>query len=312
MLLDIIIGSDFDGRTVKDWLYQHQISRGMITHLKKLPQGITVDGEHATVRRILHTGDVLTLQCDDRSEDENCNLIPTEMPLDIVYEDDDMIAVNKPPDMATHPSHGHFGDTLANGLAYYFASRGIPFVFRAVNRLDRDTSGIVLIAKNRPAAAMLTALMQEGSIRKTYIAVLNGRISPSSGEIRASIRRCSDSIMLREVCPDDAPGAKSAHTRYETLLASDRASVVRAEPVTGRTHQLRVHFAHMGCPIAGDGFYGTAETIPTDADRMMSRQALHAASLILQLPAGTVTLEAPLPPDMQALYDSVRTHADNQ
>ena len=149
----IQIKDSLTGLTVKEVLYRNGISHGLITHLKKLETGITVNGEHATVRRVLNDGDILSLETEDRAEDENEFLTPTEMPLDIIYDDDDLIAVNKPPNTATHPSLGHFDDTLANGLAYYFTSRGIPFVFRAVNRLDRDTSGVVLVAKNRISAA---------------------------------------------------------------------------------------------------------------------------------------------------------------
>ncbi len=304
--MQTVIGKEYDGQTVKDWLYKNNISRGMITHLKKLPLGITVNGEHATVRKCLHNGDILALACKDRAEDTNEDLVPTEMPLDIIYEDDDLIAVNKPFDMATHPSLGHFTDTLANGLCHYFTSRGIPFVFRAINRLDRDTSGIVLITKNRPAASELTSLMQSGKIRKTYIAVLCGKITPECGCIDAAIRRCEQSIMLREVCNSDAPDGKSARTVYETLASASDASIVRAEPITGRTHQLRVHFAHMGCPIAGDGLYGFAETEPTVYDKMMTRQALHAASLTIERNCGTLKLEAALPADMQALCDRIK------
>lgn len=298
--MDITIGCDLAGLTVKDLLYKNGISRGLITQLKKRENGITVNGEHATVRRVLESGDVLSIAADDRAEDENELLVKTKMPLDIIYEDDDMIAVNKPPDMATHPSLGHFDDTLANGLAYYFASRGIPFVFRAVNRLDRDTSGAVLIAKNRIASARLTALMQSGRIRKTYLAILNGR-APEAGTVSAAIRRREASIMLRETCEDGAEGAKSAVTEYKTLFASDKASIVQAEPITGRTHQLRVHFAHLGCPIVGDGFYGSAETVPTEYDRLMTRQALHAAALEIDFGDRVLKLTAALPDDMEKL-----------
>ncbi|MBQ8552495.1 MAG: RluA family pseudouridine synthase [Clostridia bacterium] len=299
--MDITIGCDFAGLTVKDWLYKNGISRGLITQLKKREDGITVNGEHVTVRRVLAVGDILSISADDRAEDENELLVPTKMSLDIIYEDDDMIAVNKPPDMATHPSLGHFDDTLANGLAYYFGSRGIPFVFRAINRLDRDTSGAVLIAKNRISAAHLTALMQSGKIRKTYVAILSGRISPESGTVTAAIRRREASIMLRETCEDGADGAKSAVTEYKTLFASDNASIVQAEPITGRTHQLRVHFAYLGCPIVGDGFYGSAETVPTEYDRLMTRQALHAAALEIDFGDRVLRISAELPYDMEKL-----------
>ncbi len=297
----INITAQLDGLTIKEYFQKNGFSRGLVTRLKKIDRGITVNGEHATVRRVLHYGDKLSLLTDDMADEENENLVPVPMPLDIIYEDDDMIAVNKPADMATHPSIGHFEDTLANGLAYYFSSRGIPFVFRAVNRLDRDTSGVVLVAKNRLFAAKLGELMRAGRIRKTYIAMLNGELMPRDGRISVPIRRKDASVILREVCDLSAVGAKSAVTEYKTLYAGGGASVVSAEPITGRTHQLRVHFAHMGAPIIGDAFYGTAEREPTCYDMKIKRQALHAAQLTVEFEERVLTFEAKLPPDMEAL-----------
>ncbi len=304
--MEIFIDAHTAGLTVKDLLYRNGISRGLITSLKKREGGITVNGEHATVRRELREGDILRLSDEDRHEDENELLLPTKMPLDIIYEDEDMLAVNKPYGIPTHPSLGHFEDTLANGLAYYFYEKGLPFVFRAVNRLDRDTSGAVLIAKSRLSASKLTSLMQTGKIQKTYIAVLNGRICPEEGTVNAAIRRCEDSIMLRQVCDDGEDGAKSALTLYKTLLSSEDASVVEAQPITGRTHQLRVHFSHMGCPIVGDGFYGSAESTPTLYDRLMTRQALHASALSIDFGCRTLNITAPLSHDMEALIRAVK------
>ncbi len=304
--MQIKIDSGIAGFTVKELLSKNGFSHGFTARLKRLDNGITVNGKHVTVRYTLVEGDVLDIASDDLPQDENEFLTPTKMPLDIIFEDDDIIAVNKPPNMATHPSIGHFDDTLANGLAYYFSSRGKPFVFRAVNRLDRDTSGVVLVAKNRIFAAKLSALMRDGHIKKTYLAVLNGRLPQVSGEINAPIRRREKSIMLREVCDGSSDGAKNAVTVYETLYSSDSASVVRAEPVTGRTHQLRVHFSHLGAPIVGDAFYGSAETSPTWLDSEISRQALHAASLEINFGDRSLRLDAALPPDMAHLCSLVK------
>lgn len=295
------IGPELDGITVKEWLKRNGYSRGYVTYLKKLPDGIAVNGEHSTVRRVMREGDVLSLADRDRPEDENEMLVPTPMELDIIYEDEDMIAVNKPSGMATHPSLGHFDDTLANSLAHYFSSQGKPFVFRAVNRLDRDTSGVVLVAKTRISAARLSVLMRDGKIKKTYTAILGGTLSPSNGRITAPIRRKEASVMLREVCESGADGAKEAVTDYETVVSAGDVSLVSATPITGRTHQLRVHFAHMGAPIVGDGFYGSAETAPTMYDRMINRQALHASSLFLELQGKTMLFTAPLPEDMERI-----------
>ncbi|MBQ8249625.1 MAG: RluA family pseudouridine synthase [Clostridia bacterium] len=304
--MQIRIDASLAGLTVKELLLKYGISHSLAARLKRLDDGITVNGEHVTVRRILSEGDLLTLATEDLPQDENESLIPHEMPLDIIFEDDDLIAVNKPPDMATHPSIGHFEDTLANGLAYYFAAQGKPFVFRAVNRLDRDTSGVVLVAKSRLSAARLSGLMREGRIRKTYIAVLNGKLPDENGRIETCIRRKNASIILREVCEESADGAKHAITVYETLFSSDNASVVRAEPITGRTHQLRVHFSHLGAPIVGDAFYGTAEDMPTMLDSAVSRQALHAASLKIDFGDRLLELEADLPLDMVRLCNIIK------
>ena len=304
--LQIIIDGSLAGLTVKELFSKNGFSHGFIARLKRIEDGITVNGRHVTVRHTLSEGELLTLAADDMRDDENELLMPTEMPLEIIFEDDDMIAVNKPPDMATHPSLGHFDDTLANGLAYYFSSKGKPFVFRAVNRLDRDTSGVILVAKNRISAARLSGLMQSGQFRKTYIAVLGGRLPEACGLINAPIRRREKSIMLREVCDITEDGAKEAITAYNVLFSSETASIVSAEPITGRTHQLRVHFSHLGAPIVGDAFYGSAETAPTSLDRLMSRQALHASLLEINLGDRMLRFEAPLPPDMVHLYSTVK------
>lgn len=295
------VKSDFDGKTLKEWLKYSGFSHGLITRLKKLPDGITVNGAHATVRYILHEGDIISTATDDRADDENPFLVPVNIPIDIIFEDEDIIAVNKPPHMATHPSLGHYEDTLANGIAYYFSSRGIPFVFRAINRLDRDTSGVILIAKTRLAAAKYTSLMQSGKIKKKYIAVLCGVLTPPDGIIDAPIRRVPGSVMLRETCEHYDPGAKTACTVFRTVSSAGDASVVEAEPVTGRTHQLRVHFAHMGCPIAGDEFYGHASDSPTPLDGMIGRQALHASELIIETEEKQLVLRAQLPQDILSL-----------
>ena len=347
--MTFVINGDFDGRSVRDWLYHNGVSRALIARLKRLDDGICVNSSRVTVRYILHTGDRLSLALDDRSDDVNENLLPCELPLDIIYENDDFIALNKPAGIATHPSQGHFCDTLANGLAAHYQKLGIPFVFRAINRLDRETSGIVLCAKNQYAASRLSDELCAGRIKKTYIALLNGAPEPTSGNISVYIRRREKSVILREVAPADAEGAKLALTEYETLastadvafsnahtgamstdgtltgaMSTDnvhtgamctdvthtddirasnicRAAVVRAEPLTGRTHQLRVSFAHIGAPIVGDGLYGSAETAPTAFDQLASRHMLHAVSLEFSHGGTHYILRAGLPGDMAEL-----------
>ena len=300
--MEFVIGEEFDGRTVKDLLYQRGVSRGLITRLKGMPDGITLNGEHVTVRRVLEKGDRLRIAVGDTHEEENEFLVPTEMQLFVLYEDEAVMALDKPAGMPTHPSRGHYDDTLANGLAFMFGKRGRPFGFRAVNRLDRETSGIVLVAKDRLAASEYSALMCDGRIHKSYIAILNGT-PEKEGTIDAPIRRKPGSTMLRETCSADDEGAKPAVTRYRLLAVSPdrKVSMVLAEPVTGRTHQIRVHFASIGCPLVGDGLYGTAESFPTDADGMISRHALHAVRLEVCRGSSPLVIDSSLPADMARL-----------
>ena len=291
----IEIDERLDGKTVLDVFKKElKLSSKLITLLKKKERGIVADGARVTVRYILKRGDVLELETDDESENEN--LVPTDLPLDIIYEDDDIIVTSKPPMMPTHPSHGHFDDTLANAICFHMQkTRKEPFVFRSVNRLDRNTSGLVLVAKNRVSALRLYGAMSEGKIEKKYIAILDGVPSPPDGEIDTYIRRREKSIITREVC-EPCEGAARALTSYTTLAHSDKASAVLATPHTGRTHQLRLHFAHMGAPVVGDDLYGKAS-------EEIDRHALHSYYLSFPHPTTGDKLEltAPLPNDMEAL-----------
>lgn len=303
--MQVKVDRDFDGKTVKQLLYSMNISRGLIACLKRDEKGITVNGSHATVRYVLKDGDLLSLAIDDRQCDVNENIVPSPIDVSVLYEDDDMIAVNKPYGMPTHPSHGHFTDTLANGLAFYFSEKGKPFVFRAVNRLDRDTSGVVLVAKNRYAASKLSALMQNGSVKKRYIALLSGRPAEDHGIINAHIRRKNETIILRETCTSDAPSAQTAITEYSVIASGKAASAVIAEPITGRTHQLRVHFSHIGTPILCDELYGGDKAHLPEYEKLISRQALHAFSLEITNDNKKIEIRAGLPSDMSAVFTDI-------
>ncbi|MBQ3126329.1 MAG: RluA family pseudouridine synthase [Clostridia bacterium] len=290
--MDLLIGAEQAGKSVFDILRREMgLSSRMLTRLKQDAQGILVDGERVTVRYRLTAGQRLTLAVDDRTSAEH--ILPIALPLDILMADPDFFAVNKPPDMPTHPSHGHYDDTLANALAYHCAERGEPFVFRPVNRLDRNTSGIVLVARNQIAAARLAASMQAGEIEKRYLALLDGVLTDDAGELCAPICRTAESIITRRVCAEGE--GDYALTRWRVLARTETHTLVEASPVTGRTHQLRVHFAHLGCPIHGDDLYGrAADDLP--------RQALHAAVLTFPHPADhrPICLTAPPPDDLRA------------
>ena len=288
----------FIGLTVKEILTSELgFSKRAISALKARPDGILLNGKHATVRARIQGGDVLTINCEDAESDKE-RLVPSSTLPDIIYEDEHIVAVNKPPYMPTHQSQGHFYDTLANSLAYYYSKEGRPFVFRSVNRLDRNTSGVVLVAKSRLAAAKLSDEMKRDGIKKSYIAILDGTIKNDFGTINTYIRRARESIILREVC-DECEAGKIAVTNYRVLARANGMTLVEAEPRTGRTHQLRVHFAHLGSPILGDDLYGTPSTL-------ISRHALHAHKLNFVHPdtCNEMKIQADLPDDMREIIET--------
>ena len=297
--MDFLIDSAHDGKTVRSYIkFTLHISSRMLTVLKQDENGIVVNGTRVTVRHVLHEGDVLSLALADRAENASHNVPPSDIPLDIIYEDAHVIALNKPPYMPTHPSHNHHDDTLANALAWRYAQAGEPFVFRPMGRLDRNTSGIVLAAKDKLASGMLTAAIREGEVNKTYIAIAVGELPLGMGvqTIDCGIRRQAESVIMRTTCPDFTAPDEVSVTDYEVLDTRDGLSLVRVRPRTGRTHQIRVHFAYIGHPLLGDDLYGTP-------DERIGRHALHAQSLELPLPFADrrICLQAPMAEDMLLL-----------
>ena len=293
--MDFTVDQTCDGRTLRDYLRRTLcVSSALLTALKAAGS-ITVDGAPVTVRHILRAGETVSLAL----ADTECRPEPSGAPVDILFEDDFVLAAAKPPYMPTHESHGHLGDTLANALAGEFVRRGVPFVFRAVNRLDADTSGVLLVAKNRYAAERFGSLVAARQIEKTYIALLTGVPEPPCGVIDTYIRRTGESIILRASYPPGAPSERAV-TAYETVETVGGVAVVRCRPKTGRTHQLRVHFAALGCPIVGDDLYGGGFALP--------RQALHAARLdfVHPITGAPVVIECPLAPDLAAYLETLR------
>ena len=299
--MKITVTDEFDGKTVGVVLRANGASGTLIKLLKSRPHGITVAGADVTVRYTVNTGDVIDIDDGDTYDDENEYIFPSDDKIDILYEDNNVFVLNKPSGMPTHTSHGHYADTLANALCAEYRRRGLPFVFRAVNRLDADTSGAVLIAKSKLSACMLARHMEAGRIGKTYIAALDGEMSSPVGEtliIRSYIRRRSETIILRESIPitvdGDIAGCDYAETVYKCLYKGEGHTIVAATPVTGRTHQLRVHFSSLGYPISGDDLYGGVRD-------EISRQALHAYKLEFPSSRGQITVTAPLPEDIRKM-----------
>ncbi len=297
------IEKENDGREILSFLKSTlKISASALSALKRDEKGILVNGKHATVRYVLRENDILSINECDSEEDVNEAVIPVDIPLNIVFENDDIIIADKPAYMPTHPSHNHTDDTLANAIAYKFKQEDKPFVFRPIGRLDRNTSGLSLIAKNSISASYLYYARRKDLIRKKYIAILCGRLELDGTfhTIDTYMKRQEDSVIVRCVSGADEEGSFRAITHYRVLFSSDKISVVEAIPETGRTHQLRVHFAHIGHAILGDDIYG-------EESEEISRHALHAAYLSTPLPYTTVQTEftSPPPEDMQKAFKSI-------
>ena len=248
--IQIAIEKESDGKKIEHILkVKSGLSETLIRRLKRTEGGILLNGNPAKVIEKVSFGDMVKVTVSEKSSQ---NIVPAKVPLDIIYEDEDILAVDKPRSMPTHPSNGHREDTLANGVIYYL---GKGSKFHVITRLDRDTSGVVLIAKNPVSAAFLTDEMKNGRITKEYIAVINGVLNPKDGIISAPIKKKSESGILRCVSPD----GKEAVTKYRTVKIQDGISLVNLFPITGRTHQLRVHMSYMNCPICGDSLYGAVQ-----------------------------------------------------
>lgn len=277
--------------TVGEYLKKKGYSRQIIIHLKKTEHGILQNGEWAYVRTPLVPGDVLKITLLEESASEH--ILPVPMEPDIVYEDEDLLVVNKPFDMPVHPSIHNYDNTLANGMAYYFQQKGETFIFRCINRLDRDTTGLLILAKNALSASILSNDMKARKIHRTYQAVVSRIPVPASGTIDAPIARKEDSAIER--CVDFEKG-EPAVTHYRTLETKENLALVELSLETGRTHQIRVHMQHMGCPLLGDYLYHPDFTL-------INRVALHSYSLTFDHPITGKSMYfcAPLPKDMAGL-----------
>lgn len=234
-------------RTVKSILFDDlKMSKRLVTRLKK-GDGIKVNDEHSTVRRVVCEGDILKISF---FEEQNENIVANDISLDIVYEDDEILVVNKPSDMPTHPSINHYEGTLANAVMHKF--KDTKFVFRAINRLDADTTGLVIIAKNQYSANELNRQIRNREIKKVYLAICCGKLPYNSGTVEKNIKRAQESVIKR-IVSDDGQYAK---TDYEVLEYKDGFSLVKLRLHTGRTHQIRVHMAYINAPLYADFIYG--------------------------------------------------------
>lgn len=279
-----------DGFTIENYLKSKGYSRGCLIHLKKTEEGIKKNGIWAYTSDRLMAGDILeTVFVEEESSE---NIVESPMALDIVYEDEDILVINKAADTPIHPSQGNYENSLANGVAGYYKRQGESFVFRCVNRLDRDTTGLTIIAKNMLSSAILNQEMLNRKIKRTYLAVVRGSL-PGEGTIDLPIARKEGSTIER--CVDHSCGERAV-THFTCVEKNEKYSLARIWLETGRTHQIRLHMKAIGHPLPGDFLYH-----PDFTD--IGRQALHSWRLEFAHPVTgeQMFFEQPLPEDMRNL-----------
>lgn len=294
------------GRTVKEILrHELALSARQISRAKFLDGGITVNGEEVTVRRILGEGDVLSVQLEDRNAGSH-QLIPQPGEPDIRYEDEDLILVNKPAGLVVHPSPGHYTDSLANILVWYYGQRGENLVVRPVGRLDRETSGLIYIAKHKAAVRRMELQRISGEMERHYLALVHGCPKERVGIIDAPIGPDPDRWMRQQVREDGA----AARTAYRVREVYDGYSLVELHLFTGRTHQIRVHMAWLGHPLLGDSLYGRTDGADgsggVSREYGMTRTALHSRRIVCTQPFTGQRLEfvSEPPEDMKRLIQA--------
>lgn len=274
-------------QTIKEVLkMEFSISDRLLLKLKKM-QKITLNNEIVYVHHNIKFGDII--ECDLNYEEDNSNIVPTYIDLSIIYEDDCYLVIDKPAGIPVHPSCDHFADSLSNGVRYYFDQIGLKKKIRPVNRLDKDTTGLVIFAKNEYIQECLIKQMKSKEFVKKYIAIVQGHLASKEGVINSPIARKTGSIIER--CVDE--NGEIAITHYKVISSKDLNDIIQCTLETGRTHQIRVHLAYIGHPLLSDTLYGTSSPY-------IARQALHCfyMSFIHPVTKQKVIYEAKIPKDM--------------
>lgn len=307
--IDYQITEPAPGLLVKQYLKAKGYTGQSMIQLKKRPDFVLVNGSPAHMTCRLRDGDSLTVHISEETSSEK--ILPVQLPLEILYEDPDLMIINKAAGIPIHPSMNNRDNSVANALAWYFRQQDVPFVFRCINRLDRDTSGLTIIAKHFVSAGMLSAMLtadnpfpsgpadfigskqdfRHKGIRRQYLAIVRGSVIPPAGVITAPLSRMPGSVIERRV---DFETGERAVTHYHVLEEKNGHSLVSLELETGRTHQIRIHMKYLGFPLIGDYlYYPDTEYI--------GRQALHAHRLTFLHPISGQQMDftAPLPADMQ-------------
>ena len=281
--IDYIIDEDSAGLRVEQFLRRKRYSGQNLSEIKRMPKSILVNGVHYYMRQELSTGDHLQVRI---CETQNSEKIPsTKLPLDIIYEDEDLLVLNKPAGMPIHPSLNNYTNSMANALAYYFQSQGKPFIFRCCNRLDRDTSGLTIVSKHLVSGSILSDMTKYREVHREYLAIARGSVTPSEGTIQAPLGRKEGTIIERTV---DWEHGEDAVTHYKVVKEANGHSLVSLRLETGRTHQIRATMADLGCPLLGDGKYGNGAANRRYGE---TRQALYSYRLTFDFPTDAGLLE---------------------
>lgn len=286
--IDYIIDEDSAGLRVEQFLRRKRYSGQNLSEIKRMPKSILVNGVHYYMRQELAAGDHLQVCiCETKNSEK---IPPTNLPLDIIYEDDDLLVLNKPAGRPIHPSLNNYTNSMANALAYYFQSQGKPFIFRCCNRLDRDTSGLTIVSKHLVSGSILSDMTKYREVHREYLAIARGSVTPSEGTIQAPLGRKEGTIIERTV---DWEHGEDAVTHYKVVKEANGHSLVSLRLETGRTHQIRIHMKHLGYPLIGDYLYNP------DME-YMTRQALHSHHMEFTHPitGEHMSFTAPLPEDM--------------
>ena len=286
--IDYIIDEDSAGLRVEQFLRRKRYSGQNLSEIKRMPKSILVNGVHYYMRQELSTGDHLQVRICETQNSEK--IPPTKLALDIIYEDEDLLVLNKPAGMPIHPSLNNYTNSIANALAYYFQSQGKPFIFRCCNRLDRDTSGLTIVSKHLVSGSILSDMTKYRKVHREYLAIVRGSVTPSEGTIQAPLGRKDGTIIERTV---DWEHGEDAVTHYKVVKEANGHSRVSLRLETGRTHQIRIHMKYLGYPLIGDYLYNP------DME-YMTRQALHSHHMEFTHPitGEHMSFTAPLPEDM--------------
>lgn len=296
------ISKEHENIKVREYMLDVAELSGRFTKKASMERRIRVNGKSERPGCILKEGDILEIVI---NKEEHQDIAPEDLNIKVVYEDDDLLVVNKEPFMVVHPTKTHPTGTLANGIIYHFRSNNDMSIVRLVSRLDRDTSGLIMVAKNQFAHMSLAKAMEENKVVKAYYAVVHGVVSPEEGTIDKPIGRPSEDSLRRTVCSEEQGGQRSI-THYKVINQYNKGALLEVVLETGRTHQIRVHLSSMGYPLYGDELYG--EENYAEDKKIISRQALHAYKLIIPHPrtGEEISIESQLPEDIKILIENLK------